>query len=129
MEDSIFAKIVSGEVPCHKIYEDDEVLAFLDVFPKTEGHTLVIPKVRPTEFIWDLDDEIYQKCMRVSHRIGQHLRDALQAPYVHLGVVGNEVPYTHIHLIPFTDASELWGATEKADDDTLAAVAERLRLT
>ena len=68
VEESIFTKIITGDIPAHKIYEDDKTLAFLDIYPKNEGHTLVIPKVSPAEFVWDLDDAIYQAVMATSKK-------------------------------------------------------------
>jgi histidine triad (HIT) family protein len=101
MEDSIFAKIVRGEIPCHKIYEDENVLAFLDVYPKNEGHTLVIPK-HGAEFVWDLSEENYTSLMKTARKVALHLQQSLPYPYIHLGIVGVDVPYAHVHLIPFT---------------------------
>lgn len=127
MEDSIFTKIVSGEVPCHKIYEDDKVLAFLDIEPRTEGHTLVIPKVRPAEYVWDLDDEIYAAVTDTVKRIALHLREVSGKKYVHEAIVGTDVPYAHIHLIPFDDGNELHGRFP-VDNDQLREIAEKFRL-
>ena len=127
MNESVFAKIVKGDIPCHKIYEDDLVLAFLDIEPRTEGHTLVIPKQRPAEFVWDLDDDIYLAVMEVSKKIALHLRDVTSKKHVHEAVVGTDVPYAHVHLVPFNDGAELHGRAD-ADQQALAALAEKLRL-
>ncbi len=125
MEDSIFTKIVAGEIPCHKIYEDDDVLAFLDIEPRTEGHTLVIPKVNPAEFVWDLDDDIYVALMRATKTIARHLRAATGKTYVHEAIVGTDVPYAHIHLVPFDDGKELHGRAVLTNDE-LATLATKL---
>lgn len=130
MKDSIFTKIVSGEVPCHKVYEDDKTLAFLDVFPKNEGHTLVIPKIKPTEFVWDLEDDIYQAVMDTVKRVAIRQRKILGYKYMHSSVVGTDVPYAHIHVIAFDTTDQLHGPERdklEPDHDSLAKIAEKLR--
>ena len=131
MEDLIFYKIAQGEVPCHKVYEDDTTLAFLDVYPLNEGHTLVIPKVSPAEFVWDLDDKQYQACMATAKKVALRLREILPYTYVHQAVVGVDVPYAHVHLVPFNTADELHRPqpTGEPDHEALAAVAEKLRFS
>ncbi len=128
MEDSIFMKIIAGEIPCHKIYEDDTVLAFLDIEPRTEGHTLVIPKVNPAEFVWDLDDVTYDALMGAVRKIARHLREKTGKKYIHEAIVGTDVPYAHIHLVPFDDGAELHGRFV-ADQAQLASIADTLRLS
>ena len=127
MQQSIFSKIVKGEIPCHKIYEDDNVLAFLDIEPKTEGHTLVIPKVNPAEFVWDLDPATYHALMEATQKIALHLRAKTGKTYVHMSIVGTDVPYAHIHLIPFNETSELHAKIE-VTQESLAQTAAKLRL-
>jgi histidine triad (HIT) family protein len=102
MEDSIFTKIIKGEIPSHKIYEDDRVLAFLDIHPISRGHTLVIPK-KQVEFVWDLESEDYQALMSAVQKLGGHLRDVLGVPFVGVKIIGTDVPHAHVHLVPFTD--------------------------
>ncbi|MFZ1257922.1 MAG: HIT domain-containing protein [Candidatus Saccharimonas sp.] len=129
MDNSIFAKMVRGEVPCHKLYEDENTLVFLDIFPKNEGHTLVIPKQRPAEFLWDLDDDMYRSVLQTAKRVAVRLREVLPYQYVHMAVVGTDVPYAHVHLIPFDTTSQLHGKAPAEPDHTgLAALAERLRI-
>lgn len=129
MQPSVFTKIISGEIPSHKIYEDDLTLAFLDVHPKNEGHTLVVPKIRPAEFVWDLEDEIYQACMVTAKKVALRLREELPYQYVHLGVVGTDVPYAHIHVIPFNTTRDLHDVPLSGEPDhtNLAQLAEKLR--
>ncbi len=132
MEDSIFTKIIKGEIPCHKIYEDEKTLAFLDIYPKNEGHTLVIPKVHPAEFVWDLDDDTYQSVMATAKKVALRLREVLPYQYVHQAVVGTDVPYAHVHLIPFATTSDLHGSAAadmsgEPDHGAFAALAEKLR--
>lgn len=127
MNDSIFTKIIKGEIPAHKIYEDEDVLAFLDIEPKTEGHTLAIPKRDPAEFVWDLDNDIYAALMRVSKRLALHLREKTGKKFVHMAIVGTDVPYAHIHLVPFNETEELHHRTSVTQNQ-LAETAEKLRL-
>lgn len=128
MADSVFTKIVKGEIPCHKIYEDDQTLAFLDIHPIQPGHTLVIPK-KQVEFVWDLDDETYQALMTAVKKVARRLRETLKVPYVGEQVIGVDVPHAHVQLIPFTTAAEYHA---KQDMDTepeyriLAALASQL---
>jgi histidine triad (HIT) family protein len=101
MPDSIFTKIIKGEIPCHKVYEDESTLAFLDIHPSVPGHTLVIPKAQ-VEFLWDLSQDDYAAVMATVKKLGAHLRERLGVPYVGVKVIGVDVPHTHVHLIPFT---------------------------
>lgn len=127
-EPSIFTKIVRGEIPCHKIYEDDLTLAFLDIYAVVEGHTLVIPK-KQVEFLWDLDDVDYQAVMATAKKVGARLRNILGVKYVGVKVVGVDVPHAHVHLLPFNETSVYHRAgTENGepDHDALAALAQRV---
>jgi histidine triad (HIT) family protein len=129
MNDSIFTKIIKGEIPAHKIYEDDDVLAFLDIHPIVPGHTLVIPK-KQVEFIWDLDAENYRKLTDAVKTIAIHLRDTLAVSYVGEKVVGTDVPHAHVHLIPFNKDDEYNRGpsdTAEPDHEALATMAEKLR--
>jgi len=105
MEESIFTKIIKGEIPCHKIYEDDKTFAFLDIHPKTRGHTLVIPK-KQVEFVWDLDDETYQAVMATVKKVALKIRETTGCTYVGELVSGNEVPHAHVHVYPFNTLEE-----------------------
>ncbi|HMH31058.1 MAG TPA: HIT domain-containing protein [Methylomirabilota bacterium] len=128
MEDSIFTKIIKGEIPCHKVYEDDLTFAFLDIHPKTPGHTLIIPK-KQVEFVWDLEDEDYQALMATTKKLALRIREVLGAPYVGELVVGVDVPHAHIHLYPFSNLEEsrnIPDQTAEPDHDALAAMAKRL---
>jgi histidine triad (HIT) family protein len=131
MEDTIFTKIIKGEVPSYKVYEDEDTYAFLDVHPLTEGHVLVIPK-KQVEFIWDLDGETYQALMATVHKVGAHLREVLDAPYVGVEVVGVDVPHAHVHVVPFTSAKDLHRsgpAPDEPDHASLEKVQEKVRLS
>jgi histidine triad (HIT) family protein len=129
MEDSIFTKIVKGEIPSHKVYEDSETLAFLDIHPTVDGHTLVIPK-KQVEFLWDLDDETYRVVMETARKVARHLREVLEVPYVGVKVIGTDVPHVHVQLIPFATADEYSKEPDfnsEPDHANLAAIAEKLR--
>lgn len=128
MEDSIFTKIIKGEIPCHKIYEDERTLAFLDIHPVSPGHTLVIPK-KQVEFLWDLDDDTYQTVMATAKKVALHLRETLAVPYIGVQVVGVDVPHAHVHLIPFREAAEFHARSDMSatpDHVALAALAGKL---
>ena len=128
MTDSIFTKIIRGEIPSHKVYEDDKTFAFLDIRPVQPGHTLVIPKSQ-VEFVWDLNNEDYQAVMATAKKVAQRLREYMSSPYVHLGIVGTDVPHAHLHLIPFRNSAELHGKPDMSaepDHSVLAALAKKL---
>lgn len=126
--DSVFTKIIRGEIPSHKIYEDGRTLAFLDIHPSQPGHTLVVPK-KQIEFIWDLELEDYQALMMTVQQVGRRLREVLHVPYVGVKVVGEEVPHSHVHIVPFTTVDQYLrtaDADAEPDHRTLAALAEKL---
>lgn len=128
MPDTIFTSIIKGEIPCHKVYEDDRTLAFLDIHPVQPGHTLVIPK-KQIEFVWDLDDEDYQSVMRTTKKVAQRLREALGTKYVGERIVGVDVPHAHVQLIPFNIAEEFKAPQNmdaEPDHPALAALAKKL---
>lgn len=130
MEDSIFTKIIKGEIPSYKLYEDDETFVFLDIHPVATGHTLVIPK-KQVEFLWDLDEATYQAVMSTAKKVALHIRDALGVPYVGVQVVGTEVPHAHVHLIPFYESSEFYAhrhMSTEPDHGELAKIAVKLAL-
>lgn len=129
MNDSVFTKIINGEIPCHKVYEDDQTLAFLDIHPAQPGHTLVIPKVQ-VEFVWDLSTEDYDAVMATVKKVAQRLRDVMQRPYVGEMVVGTDVPHAHVHLVPFETPDQLKphldADTLPVDHTALAEIAAKL---
>lgn len=127
MEDSIFTKIIRGEIPSHKIYEDEKTFAFLDINPANEGHTLVVPKAQ-IEFVWDLNEADYIALMQSVRKIAQRLKHVYRS-YVSEVVIGVDVPHAHVHLIPFTDSAQLKNIFENSgepDHDALKKVAEKL---
>lgn len=127
MQPSLFTKIIRGEIPCHKIYEDDKTFAFLDIEPIQPGHTLVVPKAE-VEFVWDLSDEDYRALTDSVKKIARHMREVLGVTYVGEKIMGTDVPHAHIHLIPFNQSTEFFGDPNRgnADDAELAELASRL---
>lgn len=128
MQDSIFTKIIKGEVPCHKVYEDDYTLAFLDIHPVQPGHTLVIPK-NQVEFVWDLPDKDYAALMATTKRVAKRLREVMPQKYVGEMIVGTDVPHAHVHLVPFDNSTELRASqntSAEPDHEALAALAQKL---
>lgn len=121
MEDSIFTKIIKGEIPAYKVYEDEHTFAFLDIHPLTEGHVLVIPK-KQVEYIWDLEADDYQALMATVQKVGKHLREVLEAPYVGVEVVGVDVPHAHVHVVPFATSKELHRSGPVPDEPDHAAL-------
>ncbi len=103
---SIFTKIVNGEIPCYKIAEDDNFLAFLDVNPNAIGHTLCIPKQEINK-IFDLDDALYLGLMQFSKKIAIALEKTIPCNRIGMAVIGLEVPHAHVHLIPLNDMDEM----------------------
>lgn len=103
---SIFTKIVNGEIPCYKIAEDENYLAFLDVNPNAIGHTLCIPKQEINK-IFDLDDALYLGLMQFSKKIAIALEKAVPCKRIGMSVIGLEVPHAHVHLIPLNEMDEM----------------------
>ena len=99
MENCIFCKIASGEITADKVYEDDKVVAFLDIHPKAPGHTLLIPKEH-YQWFYELPDDLSDHLFRIAKKIARDLKEKHQANLVRLSIVGDEVPHTHVHLIP-----------------------------
>ncbi len=125
---SIFSKIVSGEIPAHKVAEDDRYLAFLDINPLMMGHTLVIPK-KEVDYIFDLDDELYQGLLLFAKRIAEGIKKACPCERIGVAVVGLEVPHTHVHLIPINAIDDMNFSRPKLQPSSaqLAEVAAKIR--
>lgn len=130
MEDSIFSKIIRGDIPSHKIYEDERTYAFLDIHPITVGHVLVVPK-NQVEFLWDLDEADYRAVTDAAKTIALHLRSVLNVPYIGEKVIGVDVPHAHVQLIPFSHSDEYMRSANmgaEPDHSALAELASKLRL-
>jgi histidine triad (HIT) family protein len=103
---SIFTKIVSGEIPCYKIAEDENYLAFLDVNPNAKGHTLCIPKQEINK-IFDMEEEHYLGLMKFSRKVAKAIEKSVDCKRIGVAVVGLEVPHVHVHLIPLQDMDDM----------------------
>jgi histidine triad (HIT) family protein len=103
---SIFTKIVNGEIPCYKIAEDENYLAFLDVNPNAKGHTLCIPKQEINK-IFDMEEELYLGLMKFSRKVAKALEKTIPCKRIGVAVVGLEVPHAHVHLIPLHDMDDM----------------------
>jgi histidine triad (HIT) family protein len=103
---SIFSKIVSGEIPCYKIAENDKFLAFLDVCPLVHGHVLVIPK-KETDYIFDIEDEELAEMIVFSKSVAKAIRLAVSCKRIGVAVIGLEVPHAHIHLVPMNTIGDI----------------------
>ncbi len=103
---SIFTKIINGDIPCHKIAENDKFLAFLDIFPLKEGHTLVIPK-KEVDHLFDLDDESLSEINAFARDVAKKIEKAIPCKRIGITVIGLEVPHAHIHLIPINDVADM----------------------
>ena len=130
-EQSLFTKIINDEIPAHRIYEDDQVIAFLTIPPLSDGHTLVVPK-KQVDQIWDLDADDYDYLWRTTQKIALHLRNTMKVERVGVVIKGFEVPHTHIHLIPVPYDMHVSFDPETdppvADNDKLASIADRIHL-
>ena len=122
---SVFAKIVAGEIPCYKIYEDEKVLAFLDIHPGTRGHTLVIPKIE-VDKIYDLPEDEYVALMLAAKKIAKHMEEVFHQRTL-WKVVGTDVPHAHIHLEPY-DENWYYGREVKMTPEEMQEVQAQLKM-
>src|SRR4051812_20789865 len=125
---SLFSKIINGEIPCHKIAEDEKFFAFLDVFPLVPGHVLVVPK-KETDYIFDIEDADLAEMMIFAKHIAGVLKAAISCKRIGIAVIGLEVPHAHIHLVPMNSADDLNFTRPKLSPSTeeLKQVAEKIR--
>lgn len=134
MQESIFTKIIKGEIPSQKIYEDESTYAFLDIYPDEEGHTLVVPK-KQIDKIYDLDDDDYTHLWLVAKKIARHF-ERVTGKRVIFKVIGVDVPHAHIHIVPYDlnnhrqHAENMVAKTANEPDfEALNKVAEKLRIS
>jgi histidine triad (HIT) family protein len=125
---SLFTKIVNGEIPCYKVAESDEFLAFLDIQPLTKGHVLVIPKVE-VDYIFDIEDDLLGKMMIFSKQVAGKIKLAYPCKKVGVTVIGLEVPHAHIHLVPMNALLDMnfSAAKLKLDSLELEQIANNIR--
>lgn len=124
---SIFTRIVQGEIPCHKLAENDQFLAFLDVRPIRAGHALVIPK-EEVDYLFDLDDERLGGIMQFAKPVAKAIEKVVPCKRIGVVVVGLEVPHAHVHLVPIQQISDINFALAKpAAPDELETLASSIR--
>ena len=120
---SVFTKIINGEIPCYKIYEDDKTLAFLDINPETKGHTLVVPK-NEVDKIYELPDEDYSALMATVKKLSKNMEEKLGKRTL-WKVIGTDVPHAHVHLLPFDESWE-HGKTLKLTPEEFEQIRQKL---
>jgi len=103
---SIFTRIVNGEIPCFRVAEDDNYIAFLDVRPLKAGHTLVVPK-KEVDYIFDMDQEALAGMMLFAQKVAKAMKEVIECKRIGVAVIGLEVPHAHIHLIPLTREGDM----------------------
>lgn len=103
---TIFTKIINGEIPCYKVAEDEDFIAFLDINPNAKGHTLCVPK-KEVNKLFDLEEDLYVKLMIFSRKVAKALEKSVDCNRVGVAVVGLEVPHVHVHLIPINEMKEM----------------------
>lgn len=103
---SIFAKIINGEIPSHKVYEDDNFLAFLDIRPMVKGHILVIPK-KEVDYLFDMNPEEYTSLLLAAQKVAKGIKKSVPCTKVGMTVIGLEVPHAHVHLMPINNVADM----------------------
>lgn len=124
---SIFSSIIKGDIPAHKIAENEEFLAFLDINPLAKGHTLVIPK-KETDYIFDLEDEAFSRFWKFAKKVALKVEAAIPCKRIGIAVIGLEVAHAHIHLVPINSVSDINFAQAKLQLSSaeLAEIAARI---
>lgn len=124
---SIFTRIVQGEIPCHKVAETEDFLAFLDIRPLAAGHTLVIPK-EEIDYVFDLEDAKLAALMVFAKKVAKAIEAEVPCKRIGLSVIGLEVPHTHVHLVPINAISDMTFGREpvKIANEEMAALAKRI---
>jgi len=103
---SLFSRIIKGEIPCHKIAENEKFIAFLDIFPLVKGHTLVVPK-KETDYIFDLSESELSEILLFSKEVAAKIKKVCLCQRIGISVIGLEVPHAHVHLVPISSANDL----------------------
>ncbi len=125
---SIFSKIISGEIPSHKVAENDKFIAFLDINPLKAGHTLVVPK-EEIDYIFDMPDDLLSEILVFSKEVARKIESVVDCQRIGVSVIGLEVPHAHVHLIPMNSVSDMNFAKPKLelDPEYMADLAEKIR--
>ena len=123
---SVFTKIIEGEIPCYKVAEDENFIAFLDINPNAPGHTLVVPKKEENK-LFDLSQEAYINLMNFSYRVAKALEKTVPCNRVGMSVIGLEVPHIHVHLIPLNAMADIqFKQKVKLSKDAFVTLAENI---
>lgn len=125
---SIFSRIIAGEIPSHKIAEDEKYYAFLDIMPLAPGHVLVVPK-KEVDYVFDLDDELLSGILPFAKRIAAAMESVIPCERIGISVIGLEVPHAHLHLIPLRTMDDINFSRPKLkmSNEELAQIAENIR--
>ncbi|HKK40194.1 MAG TPA: HIT family protein [Cryomorphaceae bacterium] len=125
---TIFTKIISGEIPSHKVHENDKFLAFLDINPLKAGHTLVVPK-EEIDYIFDLPNDLLSEILVFSKEVARKIESVVECERIGISVIGLEVPHAHVHLIPMNSVSDMNFSKPKIDLDSefMSDLAEKIR--
>lgn len=131
MQDSIFTKIIKGEIPCHKVYENEKTLAFMDIHPLMPYHILLVPKSQVDD-LEKLSTEDYESLMASAKRLMQKIKSVTSCRKVVMLVMGFDVPHAHIHLLPVNDSEDFYAAIEnrnaKNDPPTEVLAAQAVKI-
>lgn len=124
---SIFTKIINGEIPCYKIAESENCIAFLDIFPLKEGHVLVVPK-KEVDYLFDLEENDYKALMNFSAKVAKAIKAAVPCNRISLHVIGLEVPHAHVHLVPVFTMNDCNFSNQKLtfSEDQMRATAQKI---
>jgi histidine triad (HIT) family protein len=123
MQDSIFTKIIKGEIPSYKVYEDDLVYAFLDIYPIQPGHTLVVPK-KQVDHLDDLDEHAYLHMFGVVKKISIRVKQVFGANRACLQVLGFDIPHAHVHVIPCNKGQDFYHLPDRSQEPDRVALSE-----
>jgi len=125
---SIFSKIISGDVPAYKVFENENFLAFLDIFPLAKGHVLVIPK-KETDYLFDIFSDEYLELWKFVQQVAKAMDMVIDCKRIGVAVIGLEVPHTHIHLVPLNNVSDINFERPKLSfsEEEMDAVAQKIR--
>jgi len=125
---TLFSKIIKGEIPCHKVHENDEFIAFLDIMPVKEGHVLIVPKIE-IDYIFDIEDDLLGRMMVFSKLVAKKIKNAYPCNRIGVTVIGLEVPHAHLHLIPIDKLDDMNFAKEKLSisQDQLTNIALKIK--
>ena len=125
---SIFSKIISGEIPAYKVAENENFLAFLDIFPLAKGHVLVIPK-KETDYLFDITSDEYLELWKFAQQVAKAMDKVIDCKRIGVAVIGLEVPHAHIHLVPLNNVSDINFERPKLSfsEEEMDAVAQKIR--